>query len=194
MKLPLIDKDKHSNVNLCIYAIIGEGNEIEEIKSLLSNYKPVPADYSKYVTWKPDRYTRNLIDQGNGTYNMMIMCWGPGHKTPIHSHPGANCFVRMLAGEIEEQLYTKPTLSGDKVVLQQTRRLISGDVIHLRDDISIHSMSNVSHEGAITLHLYTPPYDTTQIFSEETAEILSVPIVYTTKGGEYQPQPVGVGL
>ena len=126
-------------------------------------------------------------------YNMMIMCWGPGHNAPIHSHPCANCFVRMLSGEIEEQLYTKPTDPGETVKLQRTRKLISGDVIHVPDDISVHSMSNESNAGAVTLHLYTPPYDTTEIF-RDTGEVLRVPILYTTKGGEHQPKPKGIGL
>lgn len=25
------------------------------------------------------RYTRNLVDQGNGKFNLMILCWGEGH-------------------------------------------------------------------------------------------------------------------
>ena len=173
---------------------IGDRCEVDKIKKLLSDYKPVPADYSKYVVWRPDRYTRNLIDQGNGMYNMMVMCWGAGHSAPIHSHPGANCFVRMLAGEIREELYTKPTARGESVIFQATRNLVSGDVIHIRDDISIHSMSNVSEEGAVTLHLYTPPYETTEIYREETGEVTTAPIVYTTKGGETQPHTEGVCL
>ena len=85
----------------------------------------------------------------------------------------------MLSGEIEAQLYTKPTDPGETVKLQRTRKLISGDVIHIRDNISVHSMSNVSNAGAVTLHLYTPPYDTTEIFRDT---------------GEHQPKPRGTGL
>lgn len=31
---------------------------------------------SEYI---PFRYTRNLVDQGNGKFNLMILCWGEGH-------------------------------------------------------------------------------------------------------------------
>ena len=167
---------------------------VREVKALLYNYKATRSDYARYITWTHERYTRNLIDQGNGHYNMIIMCWGSGHKAPIHSHPGANCFVRMLEGEMEEQLYSKPVAPEGRVTLQRSRELKAGDVIHIRDDISIHSMANRSAEGAVTLHLYTPPYNTCEIFSEGSSETISAPIMYTTKGGEYQPQPEGITL
>ena len=125
---------------------------------------------------------------------MMTMCWGPGQKAPIHSHPGANCFVRMLEGQMEEQLYTKPITPGGRVTLQRSRQLNAGDVIHLRDDISIHSMANVSTEGAVTLHLYTPPYNASEIFTENSNQTIIAQIMYTTRGGEYQPQPEGISL
>ena len=25
------------------------------------------------------RYTRNLVDEGNGKFNLMILCWGENH-------------------------------------------------------------------------------------------------------------------
>ena len=181
-------------MNLCHEWYIGNDINIEEIKALLYNYKATRSDYDKYITWTHDKYTRNLIDQGNGHYNMMTMCWAPGQKAPIHSHPGANCFVRMLEGQMEEQLYTKPTAPGGRVTLQRSRQLNAGDVIHLRDDISVHSMANLSTEGAVTLHVYTPPYYASEIFNEDSSKTILAPIMYTTKGGEYQPQLEGITL
>ena len=26
------------------------------------------------------RYTRMLVDDGNDRYNLIVLCWGPGHK------------------------------------------------------------------------------------------------------------------
>ncbi|KAI6661931.1 Cysteine dioxygenase [Oopsacas minuta] len=173
---------------------VGNRGDVEEIKSLLSDYKAVRSEYSKYITWNDSKYTRNLIDQGNGLFNLMTMCWGPGQTAPIHSHPGANCYVRMLEGKMEEQLYTKPIGPGARVELQRSRVLNTGDVIHLRDDISIHSMTNVSSQGAVTLHLYSPPYTASEIFNEDTGDVIRAPIMYTTKGAELQPQPEGITL
>ena len=27
------------------------------------------------------RYTRNLVDEGNGRYNLLVLCWGEGHAS-----------------------------------------------------------------------------------------------------------------
>ena len=30
------------------------------------------------------RYTRNLVDEGNGRYNLIVLCWGEGHGRLDH--------------------------------------------------------------------------------------------------------------
>lgn len=55
------------------------------------------------------RYTRNLVDAGNGKFNLMILCWGEGHGSAIHDHADAHCFMKMLKGELSEIRYAWPT-------------------------------------------------------------------------------------
>lgn len=57
------------------------------------------------------RYTRNLVDAGNGKFNLMILCWGEGHGSAIHDHADAHCFMKMLKGELQEIRYAWPTNS-----------------------------------------------------------------------------------
>ena len=54
------------------------------------------------------RYTRNLVDEGNGKYNLMILCWGEGHGSSIHDHANADCFVKVLRGELMETRFAWP--------------------------------------------------------------------------------------
>lgn len=56
-----------------------------------------------------DRYTRNLVDAGNDRFNLMILCWGEGHASPIHDHSDSHCFMKMLKGELCEIRYAWPT-------------------------------------------------------------------------------------
>lgn len=48
------------------------------MRQLLGSYKSKPADWQQYAFFDPHRYTRNLVDKGNGHYNVMILCWGAG--------------------------------------------------------------------------------------------------------------------
>lgn len=42
-----------------------------------------------------DRYTRNLVDTGNGKYNLMIVCWSEGQGSGIHDHPNSHCIMKV---------------------------------------------------------------------------------------------------
>lgn len=48
------------------------------------------------------RYTRNLVDEGNGRFNLMVLCWGEGHGSAIHDHANAHCIMKILQGELCE--------------------------------------------------------------------------------------------
>jgi cysteine dioxygenase len=54
------------------------------------------------------RYTRNLVDEGNGKFNLMILCWGEGHGTAIHDHADAHCFMKVLQGTLTEVQFNWP--------------------------------------------------------------------------------------
>lgn len=63
------------------------------------------------------RYTRNLVDAGNGKFNLMIICWGEGHGSAIHDHADSHCFMKMLKGELTEIRYAWPnTDSNDNII------------------------------------------------------------------------------
>jgi hypothetical protein len=57
------------------------------------------------------RYTRNLIDVGNGKFNLMALCWGESHGSSIHDHSNSHCFVKILEGELQETMYNWPSES-----------------------------------------------------------------------------------
>jgi cysteine dioxygenase len=78
------------------------------------------------------RYTRNLVDIGNGKYNLMILCWGPGMGSrwrgedgiemdskvfsfsSIHDHTDAHCFVKVLEGSLLETRFAWPKGGADQ--------------------------------------------------------------------------------
>lgn len=36
-------------------------------------------DWKRYAVFDPNKYTRNLVDDGNGKFNLMVLAWGEGH-------------------------------------------------------------------------------------------------------------------
>ena len=75
---------------------------IEEVEELLASYKSNPADWKKFAKFDKYKYTRNLVHEGNGKFNLMLLCWAPGNQSTIHDHANAHCFVKVLSGGLRE--------------------------------------------------------------------------------------------
>lgn len=52
-----------------------EGVDVERVKTLMANYTSNQHDWEKYALFDKSRYTRNLVDDGNGKFNLMILAW-----------------------------------------------------------------------------------------------------------------------
>ncbi|CAK5090855.1 unnamed protein product [Meloidogyne enterolobii] len=81
----------------------------EEVRRVLEEYKSNTKDWNKFALFDPHKYTRNLVDAGNGKYNLMVLCWGPGMGSSIHDHTDAHCFVKVLQGNLLETRFEWPT-------------------------------------------------------------------------------------
>ncbi|KAL0809838.1 hypothetical protein ABMA28_011327 [Loxostege sticticalis] len=96
---------------------------IQDVQQLMAGYKSNPKDWKKYAKFDRFRYTRNLVDAGNGAFNIMILCWGPGHASAIHDHADSHCFMKLLSGSLEEVRYDWPSTVEPEVrkVLKRNR-------------------------------------------------------------------------
>mmetsp|Transcript_5919 Transcript_5919/g.15067 ORF Transcript_5919/g.15067 Transcript_5919/m.15067 type:complete len:153 (-) Transcript_5919:1741-2199(-) len=127
-------------------------------------------DWEKYVHWDDHRYTRNLVSSGNGKYNLILLCWNLGQHSSIHDHAGAHCFMKILDGTLHEELYNNP-MEGDVGPMEPCRVTELGEdsVCYISDEVGLHRISNQSHTvPAISLHLYSPPYEMCKSYCEHT--------------------------
>ena len=60
-----------------------------------------------------------MIDEGNGKYNLMLLCWGGGHGSAIHDHADAHCFMKILNGNLSEIRFSWPSDSGPMVEISR---------------------------------------------------------------------------
>ncbi|KAF7249927.1 hypothetical protein EG68_09481 [Paragonimus skrjabini miyazakii] len=72
--------------------------DIDEVKQLLTSLCCATSDWEKYAYFDEFRYTRNLVDDGNDKFNLILLCWGEGQASGIHEHDGAHCFFKVLSG------------------------------------------------------------------------------------------------
>ena len=167
--------------------VIFESNSVnvELIHYVMQSYKSKPIEWKKYAKFDRYRYTRNLVDNGNGKYNLMILCWGEGHGSAIHDHANSHCFMKMLDGSLEEIRFAWPEKEGEKLKEIRRTRLATNDVCYINDSMGLHRMENPSHvDGAISLHLYCPPYDKCTVFNQNTGQTSTSTVTFWSMYGK----------
>lgn len=155
-----------------------------DLISLMKAYVSDEAHWHQYAFADPSRnYTRNLVDEGNGKSNLLIVVWNPGRCSPIHDHADAHCVMKLLKGSLKEVLYDKPhpkpdltDSSGSVTPPRVVKETIysENEVTYISDNIGLHKICNVSDtEPAVSLHLYTPPHAANfgfNLFDESTGK------------------------
>jgi len=134
-------------------------------------------DFKASALFSEDCYTRNCIVD-NEKYELILICWCEGQKTPIHDHGGEECWVKVIEGEFEENVYKK----NNKGELNLVRSAISkpNQVTYMKDFMGFHSLQNMSNKKAMSLHLYAKPIRKCNIFNEETKTLQNKELTYDT--------------
>ncbi|CAG2170195.1 unnamed protein product [Oppiella nova] len=143
-------------------------------------------DWKKFAYFDEYRYTRNLVDNGNDKYNLMLLCWSEGQGSVIHDHSDAHCFMKMLSGSLHETRYEWPDSTTDLNQMKaiDENQLKTNDVAYINDSIGLHRVENRSDSWkAVSLHLYSPPYFKCQVFDERTGLRNQAKVTFYSKYG-----------
>ncbi|KAK3815238.1 MAG: cysteine dioxygenase type I, partial [Benniella sp.] len=185
-----------------------EGVDVERIRQMMENYQSNSDDWGKYAHFDKGRYTRNLVDDGNGKFNLMILAWPETIGSAIHDHSGSHCLMKILDGTLHESLYEWPdkVLSeGDTadsgvgsdnsddegrqkataMTMKELHVLKTNQVAYMHDKLGLHAVSNpLTNKGSVSLHLYTPPYETCKTFNARSSKARSSGkcVFYSSKG------------
>lgn len=128
---------------------------LEQIGSWLANVEIHPVDVEPYLGFKEGNYWRHRVCR-NAAVEMLIICWRPGQKTPIHDHNGSHGVVRVHRGLMWETTFTYEEEHG---LRYNTGRECPAGTVTGADVPDIHQLGNpeVSGQDLITVHVYAPP-------------------------------------
>jgi len=142
----------------------------DQIVKLLQRVDFTTTETNKYTFFdftKP--YTRNLIATDGKNYTLLLLCWNPGKESKIHDHPCEGCFIKTIRGCIKETTYTTNPKTNE-IKQKHIRFFSENQISYMHDSIGLHKIGNPSHDiGAVTLHLYTPPYGSCRVWSQAGA-------------------------
>ncbi|RAO64342.1 uncharacterized protein BHQ10_000354 [Talaromyces amestolkiae] len=164
-----------------------------DIERLMEKYVSDETEWGVYAMSDVSRnYTRNLVDEGNGKSNLLILVWSPGRESAIHDHANAHCVMKILKGSLKETLFSWPEKGqAPNAPLQITKETVYGEnqVTYMSDKLGLHRISNMDPNNvAISLHLYTPPNAANygfSIFDEQTGKSSHIKQCdFYSRGGE----------
>lgn len=194
----LNEKNARQRISLTLRELIDALHEafktdhvnIDEVQNLMASYRSNPLEWKKYAKFDRYRYTRNLVDEGNGRFNLMVLCWGEGHGSAIHDHANAHCIMKILQGELCETRYAWPSNNNEmkeSEELQELKRNTLGlnEICYINDSLGLHRVENPSTVNpAVSLHLYSPPFSSCSVFNKQTGQKTSCKVTFWSKYGE----------
>jgi len=165
----------------------------EFVCDVVYNYlseNPVEVDsVEKYLHWSPTSYTRNLIYKDE-RFEMLAICWEAGQQSTIHNHAEQKCWMTVPIGRLKGQNF-------GVVDMDESRnycKLVETDSFELADCLSakveleepIHQILNLPEysERAVSVHIYSKPFDKCISYCRDTDTFKEVELCYTTIAGK----------
>ncbi len=143
-------------------------------------------DLECFTTWSKECYTRNCLARTE-QYELILLCWEIGAKTPIHGHGGEDCWVYQIQGTVEEMRF-----EGEDGLLKETNRMVltPGKLTYMNDKMGYHSIQNISNQRAMTLHIYASPIDACKVYNDQKDCFEIKEMSYHTYKGDEVEAPV----
>jgi predicted metal-dependent enzyme (double-stranded beta helix superfamily) len=160
----------------------------DQIINFLEKTQIAPDTLTQYLTWDRQHYTRNLIDK-TPLYELVAICWEVGQASSVHNHRDQNCWMAVPIGKLLVQNY--------RVVAQNieegTCQLATADTLEMNPSQPcavnplepVHRVFNPRefNQRAVSLHIYSRPFDTCVVYSPEQGTCGEIKLHYTTQYG-----------
>ncbi len=160
----------------------------ETIHKFLKETPVDPESLRSYLTWDRQHYTRNLIDK-TALYELMAICWEIGQISSIHNHRDQNCWMAVPIGRllIENFHVVQQDIAAGtcKITATETIEMNASHPCAVDPLEPVHRVFNPRefNQRAVSLHVYSRPFDTCVVYSAEQGTCGEIPLHYTTEYG-----------
>jgi len=148
-----------------------------------------PGSLKPYLFWNLQHYTRNLIDK-TPLYELLAICWEVGMKSSIHNHKDQNCWMAAAMGRLTVQNYRVV----EEDLTNHRCDIVPTDVVEINsthpvavDPLNpVHDVRNPREFGerAVSLHLYSRPFDSCVVYSVEQHTCGEIGLHYNSMYGK----------
>ncbi|HEY7617699.1 MAG TPA: cysteine dioxygenase family protein [Terriglobales bacterium] len=186
-----------TQVTVSVQDFIGELRKFPEsafagtgqILGFLERTNVSPDTLAPYINWDRQHYTRNLIDK-TPLYELISICWEVGQASSVHNHRDQNCWMLVPIGRLLVENYhlVAQNLDQGRCELQPADTVEMNPshpcAVDPRDPV--HRVYNPREFGerAVSLHVYSRPFDTCVVYSPEQGTCGVIGLHYTTMYGK----------
>jgi cysteine dioxygenase len=162
------------------------------VQGTLAYLRANPVDsesLQRYLFWDAQHYTRNLIDKTE-LYELLAICWEVGQRSSVHNHKGQNCWMAAPLGRLAVQNYR---LLAEDLAAHRCN-IVATDVVEINADNPVavdplnpvHDVRNPKEWSAraITLHVYSRPFDSCIVYSVDQGSCGEIGLTYTSMYGK----------
>ena len=165
----------------------------ERVLAFLRENRVDPASLAPYLYFSREHYTRNLIHK-TSLFELIAICWESGQRSPIHNHCDQNCWMATPYGKVQVQNFRLVHRDATAMTCElepSTHFVIEPDSPQEVDPTEpIHLVANTASfaSRAVTLHIYSRPYDTCEVYDLKEKSYRVVQMVNTSEYGVLQTE------
>lgn len=161
----------------------------ENVYKFLSD-NPIDVDsIERFLHWSPKFYTRNLIYKDD-RFEMMAICWDKGQVSRVHNHHGQRCWMVVPIGRLKGQNFAIDAIDepAGYCKLRETDEFELSDCLAATVELDepVHQILNLEEfdERAVSIHIYSKPYDKCLCYCLDTDTFKEVQLSYTSVDGK----------
>jgi cysteine dioxygenase len=158
------------------------------VLDFLRSHPVDPASLEPYLYFSHEHYTRNLIHR-TALFELLVICWESGQKSAIHNHRDQSCWMAAVVGTVQVhnfKLIRKDRSAGFCELQSDSHSLITpASPQEVDPEEPIHQVLNPASfaSRAVTLHIYSKPFDTCEIYDLKEKRYQDVRLVNTSEFG-----------
>jgi predicted metal-dependent enzyme (double-stranded beta helix superfamily) len=129
---------------------ISKTNNLSDALHILQAFQP-----DEYITPRIDpniQYYRDIVYQ-DSVLDIVFITWNPCSSSKIHNHPQSGCIMKILKGELREQIYK---IDNQVPVLIEENYVYPNQTSY-RSHNTLHKIYNDTSDLVTSIHVYSPP-------------------------------------
>lgn len=160
----------------------------QSVLDYLRRHPASAASLDPYLYFCAEHYTRHLIHR-TPLFELLAICWESGQKSAIHNHRDQRCWMAIAYGRVQVQnfrlVHKDPATRYCE--LEPTNHFIidAERPAEVDPEEPIHLVANPASFGsrAVTLHIYSRPFDTCEVYDFKARRYEDVKLVNTSEYG-----------